>query len=80
MSLGTWRWCQGDLLLLCSDGLSDALDDGALEKTLNGLLRAAGGTLHPVAQGLLTTALAAGSRDDITVVLAGDSLPVHSAH
>lgn len=80
MALGSWHWCQGDLLLLCSDGLTDALDDGAVEAALNRLLRAEKATLQPVAQGLLTAALAAGCRDDITVLLATDSLPVHTAH
>jgi protein phosphatase len=55
----------GDLILLCSDGLTDMVEDGAMQAIL---LNAA----HPTAacQALLEAALAAGGRDNITVIVA----------
>ncbi|THF63722.1 serine/threonine-protein phosphatase [Pseudothauera nasutitermitis] len=57
--------CTGDLLLLCSDGLTDMLDDD----TIAGLL-AEGDTLEEQAAALVQGANRAGGRDNITVVLA----------
>lgn len=55
----------GDLYLLCSDGLTDMLDDGRLA----GLL-AQGGGLQAQAQRLVDGANAEGGRDNVSVVLA----------
>ncbi len=54
----------GDRLLLCSDGLSDVVDLPVLE----GVLRSE--TRDDAARRLVDVALAAGSRDNITVVVA----------
>jgi serine/threonine protein phosphatase PrpC len=54
----------GDRLLLCSDGLSDVLDDDALA---TGLAIAGRGA---AAEHLVSAALHAGARDNITVIVA----------
>jgi protein phosphatase len=54
----------GDRLLLCSDGLSDVVDDDAIAATLRGAPRA-----H-CAQRLIDLALAAGGRDNISAIVA----------
>jgi protein phosphatase len=55
----------GDQILLCSDGLTDMVDDSAIQATLTS-------AAHPTAacQELLDAALAAGGRDNITVIVA----------
>lgn len=55
----------GDLFLLCSDGLSDMVDDTQLAA----LLQAPAATLEAQAQQLVRAALAAGGRDNVSVVL-----------
>jgi serine/threonine protein phosphatase PrpC len=55
----------GDLLLLCSDGLTDMLDDGTIRAIL---LRA--GDLDSLARALVADANARGGKDNISVVLA----------
>jgi protein phosphatase len=55
----------GDRLLLCSDGLSDALEDDAIAALLGA--EADGGRC---AEALVDHALAAGARDNVTVVVA----------
>nr|WP_137891791.1 PP2C family serine/threonine-protein phosphatase [Ramlibacter sp. 2FC] len=60
----------GDLYLLCSDGLTDMLDD----ERLAGLL-AQGGGLQAQAQRLVDGANAEGGRDNVSVVLAQLSAP-----
>jgi protein phosphatase len=62
---GDWR--VGDLLLLCSDGLTDALDDAGIARAA-----AADSPLHDRARALLAAALSQGGTDDSTVLLAGD--------
>ena len=54
----------GDRLLLCSDGCSGSLDDPALRGILGT------GTPEEAATELVTSALAAGSTDNVTVVVA----------
>jgi PPM family protein phosphatase len=54
----------GDRLLLCSDGLSDVVDDDAIATTLRGALR------EECAARLIELALAAGGRDNISAVVA----------
>lgn len=56
----------GDLLLLCSDGLTDMLDDGAIAA----ILGAPGAELQAIGQSLIEAALAAGGRDNVSVALA----------
>jgi protein phosphatase len=55
----------GDLYLMCSDGLSDMLDDDAIARIL-----AAPGTLEEKAVQLVDGANANGGRDNISVLLA----------
>jgi protein phosphatase len=55
----------GDRLLLCSDGLSDALDDAAIAALLR-----ADADPGRCADALVAAALAAGARDNVTVVVA----------
>jgi protein phosphatase len=62
LTLAAWA---GDRLLLCSDGLSDALDDDAIAALL--LRHAERGEC---ANQLVAAALAAGGRDNVSVVVA----------
>ena len=55
----------GDLYLMCSDGLSDMLDDGAIAKLLVGE-----SALEQKTQELIEAANANGGRDNISVLLA----------
>jgi PPM family protein phosphatase len=54
----------GDLLLLCSDGLSDMVDDAGIAQLLQ-----AHPSLPAVAQALIDAANEAGGRDNISVIL-----------
>jgi protein phosphatase len=58
----------GDRLLLCSDGLSDVVDDEAIAAALREPVREA------CAEHLVALALAAGGRDNVSVVVA-DAVP-----
>jgi protein phosphatase len=60
----------GDCLLLCSDGLHDMVRDDQIA----GLL-ASGETSATLSQRLIDTALAAGGKDNVTVVLAQYRIP-----
>jgi serine/threonine protein phosphatase PrpC len=60
-------WIAGDVLLLCSDGLTDSLDDRALAEVLG----RAGFGLADAARDLMAAALAAGCTDNVTVLIAG---------
>ncbi|HOS97261.1 MAG TPA: Stp1/IreP family PP2C-type Ser/Thr phosphatase [Deltaproteobacteria bacterium] len=58
--------CQpGDIFLLCSDGLSDMIDDGMIIRCM-----AQGLTLQDMTGRLIDAAKAAGGKDNVTVVLA----------
>lgn len=54
----------GDCFLLCSDGLTDMVDDAHIHEVLT-----AGGPLQGRVDRLVEAALAAGGRDNVTVVL-----------
>lgn len=54
----------GDRLMLCSDGLTDMIEDDILAAVM-----AAGGPLAPLADRLSQAAMAAGGADNITVIL-----------
>jgi PPM family protein phosphatase len=56
----------GDFYLLCSDGLTDMVDDGTIERTI---LEAE--DVHAAAERLVELARAAGGHDNITVGLVG---------
>jgi PPM family protein phosphatase len=55
----------GDRLLLCSDGLTDCVDDDTIAATLAG-----GAQVNGVCDQLVQLALAGGGRDNITVIVA----------
>ena len=55
----------GDVVLLCTDGLSDLLDEGRLAAEL-----AAGGEVRPACKRLVAAALEAGGRDNVTAIVA----------
>jgi protein phosphatase len=62
---------QGDLYVLCSDGLSDLVPDSAIGTIVTTLAR----DLENAAQALIATALNAGGHDNITVVVVHDDEP-----
>jgi serine/threonine protein phosphatase PrpC len=64
----------GDLYLLCSDGLSDMLDDETITR-----LMASSDALPDVADALIQAANDAGGRDNISVVLARARNPAGAA-
>lgn len=57
-------WIDGDILLLCSDGLHGALTDSEIAEILN-----REGDVGRAARALVDAALAAGSTDNVTAVL-----------
>lgn len=74
----TARVCDGDLFLLCSDGLSNAAD----EREISGALL--GGDCRQAAERLLAIALANGGRDNISALVvradeAGDKTMLNPA-
>lgn len=69
---GSSPFLPGDLILICSDGLTDLVSSAAITAIL-----AAPGSLKVKAEALVAKANAAGGKDNITVVLAlNDKLPV----
>jgi protein phosphatase len=60
----------GDLVLLCSDGLNDMIDDASIEQ----ILREHGDVPDEAARLLVEHANAAGGRDNISVILIGTRL------
>ena len=64
----------GDRLLLCSDGLTDLVDD----RTITSILREATRSSDACEQ-LVQRALDAGRRDNVTVIVAVYRLPEESA-
>lgn len=55
--------CPGDVFVLCSDGLTDVLDDDAIARVLSGR------TADELADALTDAALAAGAEDNVTVIV-----------
>jgi protein phosphatase len=83
LELHRHRVQKGDWVLLCSDGLTDMLGDDAIESIVNGVwareprdVRAA---VTQATQALMDAALAAGGRDNITVVM-GTQAPTGVNH
>ncbi|MGE0315621.1 MAG: Stp1/IreP family PP2C-type Ser/Thr phosphatase [Lautropia sp.] len=68
----TLDWREGDTLLLCSDGLTDPVDDTAIEALLLAQADAGPGAQ---ARALIGGALQAGGADNITAVVARAGLP-----
>ena len=64
------QWEEGDTLLLCSDGLSNHMEDAQI-----GLLLRERGDIEASADALIETALKNGGEDNITVVLAHNTGP-----
>jgi PPM family protein phosphatase len=66
VEVDTWTYPArpGDILLLCSDGLTSMIAEAQISEIL-----AAGGDLEQAAEALIEHANAAGGRDNITVVL-----------
>jgi PPM family protein phosphatase len=60
----------GDRLLLCSDGLTDLVDDDTITKTLIETR-----TSNDACTALMQLALDGGGRDNVTVIVAGYTLP-----
>lgn len=60
----------GDRILLCSDGLTDIVDDAAIANVLTG-----SPTSSDACAELMRQALEGGGRDNITVIVAGYTLP-----
>lgn len=56
----------GDVLLLCSDGLTDMVEDASIAYTMS----SRAGDLEQAAQALISQALDAGGKDNVSVVLA----------
>jgi len=64
------RLFDGDRILLCSDGLHDMVDDEEIAEILK-LVRAS----KPACEALVKRALENGGKDNVTVVVAGYSIP-----
>jgi serine/threonine protein phosphatase PrpC len=64
------RLGDGDRLLLCSDGLSDLVDDDAIARTL-----AATPKSQDACAALVQLALERGGRDNVTVIVASYGFP-----
>jgi protein phosphatase len=67
--LNTVAWTPGEILLLCSDGLTGELDDEHIERILNNAMSAED-TCEAATEELITATLAAGAKDNVTVLLA----------
>ncbi|MBV8445539.1 MAG: serine/threonine-protein phosphatase, partial [Candidatus Dormibacteraeota bacterium] len=63
--IGSHPWKRGDAVLLCSDGVWEPLSDADL-----GQLTTADLVTDEVAEAICSAALAAGSRDNVTAVVA----------
>ena len=55
----------GETILLCSDGLHGVVEDATIAGTL-----AAGGTLEEIVPRLIDAAIAGGTKDNVTALLA----------
>ncbi len=64
------RLADGDRLLLCTDGLSDMVDDGSIARILSERERS-----QDAARALLDEALERGGKDNVTVVVARYEIP-----
>lgn len=76
--LVTVSWEPGEVLLLCSDGLTDELDDERIAAVL-AQTGEAGDGWSSAAQALISEALESGGKDNVTVVLAENRAAVDPA-
>jgi protein phosphatase len=60
-------WSKGDIILLCSDGLYETLDDSLIEGILS-----SGKDIEGICRQLINEAILKGSQDNATVVLAAN--------
>ena len=65
VDLQTLSWRSKDILLLCSDGLTDMVEEGKIAKTLGNL----SGDLNQASEELIKVAIEKGGKDNITVIL-----------
>lgn len=65
-----FKLCSGDQLLLCTDGLTEMVDDATIAQVLS-----EAGSAQSACQDLVNLALAGGGVDNVTVVLAHFLLP-----
>ena len=63
IDLGQFAWSEGDVVLICSDGLSNKVNSSSLEEWLNRMV-----SLQTKVDGLVEEALTAGGEDNITLV------------
>ena len=63
IDLGQFSWSDGDVVLICSDGLSNKVSNSSLEEWLNRMV-----SLQAKVDGLVDEALTAGGEDNITLV------------
>jgi protein phosphatase len=68
--ISRYRLLDGDRLLLCTDGLTEMVDEAALAREL-----ARDAPAEEVCRTLIDLALAAGGKDNVTVVVAGYRMP-----
>jgi protein phosphatase len=64
----------GDRLLLCSDGLTDCVNDDTIRATLTGA-----GSSSEACERLVQLALDGGGRDNVTVIVASFGFPASDA-
>jgi serine/threonine protein phosphatase PrpC len=74
--LSVHRWCDGDLLMLCSDGLSDPLEDAAIAT----VLASGRDNLATCVRELVVAALSRGGTDNATVLLVASAGGRSSTH
>lgn len=67
VEINEWSTAVGDIYLACSDGLNDMISDEAIARRLQ---QGRQGLMQDLAQALINDALAAGGRDNVSVVLA----------
>jgi protein phosphatase len=70
MEVGRYQLEDGDALMLCTDGLSDVVEEAEIVRRLNGP-----GSAADVCRTLVDAALERGGRDNVTVVLARYRFP-----
>lgn len=71
--MGHTRLLDGDRLLLCTDGLTDMIDDGRIETTMSRIHDS-----KETCQNLLEQAMDAGGKDNITILIGRYSIPRRS--
>lgn len=73
VEFGRFQLADGDQVLLCSDGLTEMISEGAIAEVL-----LQPGTSNQICQTLVDAALQAGGKDNVTVILARYRFPAAS--